>query len=100
MALTKEDLTRIKSFIEGSADNLARIVAKGFEQTATKNDIARLEAKIAKVELEVVEIKERVVYIERDTAEIRKGLISRMELEDILVRISLVERKLGIKSGK
>ena len=97
MALTKQDLSQIKDIVhdevEGAVDELARIVNKGFEQTATKSDIARLE-------LEIHEIKERVTYIERDIAEIRKGLISRVELEDILARLLLVEKKLGIESGK
>jgi len=93
MALTKEDQVYIADTVNNAVDNLARIVAKGFEQTATKQDIARLE-------LEIMEVKERVTYIERDIAEIRKGLMSRIELEDIWARLSLVEKKLGIQSGK
>ena len=97
MVLSKQD---VKEVVQEGVEELARIVSKGFEQTATKSDISRLETKIAKLELEVLEVKERVSYIERDTAEIRKGLISRMELEDIWARLSLVEKKLGIVSGK
>src|SRR3989344_8433763 len=104
MVFTKEDLSHIKGVVHGEVESaveeLARIVNKGFEQTATKNDIIDLKHDIARLEAEIMEVKERVAYIERDTAEIRKGLISRVELEDILARISLVERKLGIKSGK
>jgi predicted nucleic acid-binding Zn-ribbon protein len=100
MVLTKGDQKYIADTVNGAVDNLARIVAKGFEQTATKDDIARLEVKIAKLELEIMEVKERVTYIERDIAEIRKGLISRVELDDIWARLSLVEKKLGIVSGK
>ena len=107
MVLTKEDQVYIADTVNNAVDNLARIVAKGFEQTATKNDmvglkndIVSLKTDIARLELEILEVKERVSYIERDTAEIRKGLISRVELEDIWARLSLVEKKLGIISGK
>lgn len=93
MPLTKEDKQYIKDTMVQSIDNFAEIVAKSFEQVATKSDIAKLE-------LEILEVKERVSYIERDIAEIRKGLISRVELEDILARLLLVEKKLGIQSGK
>lgn len=68
MALTKKDLSQIKGVVgeatktlsskqdlDSALENLARIVAKGFEQTATKKDVARLE-------LEIHEIKERVSY--------------------------------------
>lgn len=113
MALTKEDLSQIKGVVgeatkslpskqdlDSVIENLARMVAKGFEQTATKTDITGLKSDIARLELEIMEVKERVIYIERDTAEIRKGLISRVELEDIWARLLLVEKKLGIVSGK
>jgi len=96
MALTKEDLSQIRGLLDNKIDDFARVVAKSFEQVATKTDITSLKSDIAKLELEIMEIKERVIYIERDIAEIRKGLISRMELEDILARLSLVEKKLGI----
>ncbi|KKT41577.1 MAG: hypothetical protein UW30_C0006G0004 [Candidatus Giovannonibacteria bacterium GW2011_GWA2_44_13b] len=98
MVLTKEDQVYIADTVNNAVDNLARIVAKGFEQTT--GDIAGLKKDIARLELEISEVKERVSYIERDIAEIRKGLISRVELEDIWARLLLVEKKLGIQSGK
>lgn len=115
MTLTKQDMNEIKGTIDGSLkgfevkigqkiddkiDDFARVVAKSFEQVATKMDVAGLKNDIARLELEIAEVKERVIYIERDTAEIRKSLISRMEMEDIMARLLLVEKKLGIKSGK
>ena len=39
-----------KKFVEDQVEKLAHIVAKGFEQTATKDDITRLEENITRLE--------------------------------------------------
>lgn len=94
-------------------DQLARMIVKGFAETATKHDIERLDKRMDgfdarmdgldkrmdRIELKIAHIEARIAQIERDIAEIRKSLISRNELEDILGRISYIERKLGIISG-
>lgn len=38
--------------------------------------------------------------IYHDVSEIRRNFVSRIELDDVLARLSLVEKKLKIKSGK
>lgn len=42
----------------------------------------------------------RLGSVERDVAEIRKHFVYRDEFEDALARLRLVEKKLGIHSGK
>jgi len=99
-------------------DDLARMVKVGFDETAKKVDMDkrfeqvdkrfeqvdkrfdRLETRMDRFETRLAHIDARITVIERDIAEIRKELIPRMEIEDIMARLSLVERKLGIKSGK
>ena len=85
-------------------DDLARMVKVGFDETAKKVDMdkrfERLDARMDRFEARLAHIDARITVIERDIAEIRKELIPRMEIEDIMARLSLVERKLGIKSGK
>lgn len=41
-------------------DNLAAMVARGFENTATKDDIRRLEGRMDKLEKKLVELTETV----------------------------------------
>ncbi|MEK9175662.1 MAG: hypothetical protein AAB795_03690 [Patescibacteria group bacterium] len=45
-------------------------------------------------------LEARMSTMERDVSEIRKHFIYRDEFEDALARLRLVEKKLGIKSGK
>ena len=67
MILNKEDLSQIKDVVHGevesAVDELARIVNKGFEQTATKTEVAGLKNDIARLELEIMEVKERIILL-------------------------------------
>ena len=49
-----------KKFVEDQIEKLAHMVAKGFEQTATKDDITRLEESITRVEENVVRLEGKV----------------------------------------
>lgn len=49
-----------KKFIQEENEKLAIMVAKGFEQTATKADIERLEGRIIQVEGEIVRFEEKI----------------------------------------
>lgn len=111
MSLTQKDLTQIKGIVHGevneAVDTLARIVNKGFERTASKDELKDLETKIGSLEAKVDQLQLRIAHldartaaIERDTAEIRKQIISHNTFDDIVGRVSYLERKLGIKSGK
>lgn len=98
MAITKADISQIKGVVRSEVDNLARIVAKGFEQVDKRFE--QVDKRFDSLEARIAHLDARVAMIERDVAEIRKSLISRMELEDLMARIKYVELKLGIKSGK
>lgn len=111
MTLTKQDISSIKGVVRqevGEAvDTLARIVNKGFENTASKNEFKNLEIKIDNLETKVDQLQLRIAHldartatIERDTAEIRKQIISHNTFDDIVGRVAYLERKLGVKSGK
>ena len=104
MSLTQKDLSQIKGIVHGEAseavDTLARIVNKGFDHTASKNELKSLEIKVDQLQLRIVHIDARTATIERDTAEIRKQIILHNAFDDIIGRVAYLERKLGIKSGK
>lgn len=92
-------------------DNLAQMVAKGFEQTATKEDIRRLTAdlnttkadlggKIDALDDKVNILDNKVNKIERDVSDVKDNLISKLDFEDLTARVKYTETKLGIESGK
>lgn len=49
-----------KKFIQEENEKLAIMVAKGFDQTATKVGIERLEGRIVQVEGEIVRLEEKI----------------------------------------
>ena len=117
--LTKKDLSKIKNVVHDEVENLARIVARGFEavdkrfeqidkrfEAVDKRFEAvdkRFEAADKRFELiaaSLMNINARLDVIEGDVSYIRRNFVSRDEFEDALARISLLERKVGIKSGK
>ena len=53
-----------KKFVEDQIEKLAHMVAKGFGQTATKNDITRLEENITRLEESITRVEENVVRLE------------------------------------
>lgn len=115
MALTKQDINAIKGAIDSGIgkkiddkiENLAGMIKRGFDETATKEDFKRLDLRMDKFdgrmdrfENSLAHIDAQITAIDQDIVEMRKDLIPRMEIEDILARLLLVERKLGIVSGK
>ena len=89
MALTKKDLSQIKGVVHGEIENLAKIVARGFEG---------VDKRFEQVDGRLSHISARMDAMERDVSEIRKHFVYRDEFEDALARIALLEKKLGIKS--
>ncbi|PIR96123.1 MAG: hypothetical protein COT92_02870 [Candidatus Doudnabacteria bacterium CG10_big_fil_rev_8_21_14_0_10_42_18] len=61
-----------------SIDDLAVMVAQGFENTATKDDIARLDQGLEEVKLRL------------------DGVAYRFELAELQKRIQLLEKRVGI----
>jgi hypothetical protein len=84
-------------------DELAQMVAKGFEQTATKDDIAQIRAEMAtKDDLKELEQRMEANFrdVRRDLDDLKKDRVSRIEFDDLMARMKLVETKLEIVSGK
>ena len=89
---------------EITMEQLAGMVKRGFDETARKSDV---DKQFTEVKTEIKEIKNQfppiykeLAAIGRDVAEIKRDYVYREEFEDIMARLSLVERKLGIRSGK
>lgn len=87
-------------------EELAIMVKKGFEATASKTDIERLEKRMERFEERMGSFEGRLNYsdarlgrIEADISEMRGELVYRHEFEDVLGRVKYLERKLGIESG-
>ena len=82
-------------------EDLARIMNRGFDHLlSTTSKKADIDKQFEQVNVRLDHLSARLVVVERDIADIRKHFIYRDEFEDALARISLVEKKLGIKSGK
>ncbi|MDP3947160.1 MAG: hypothetical protein Q8Q41_00520 [bacterium] len=98
MALAKEDLQKIKGVVHGEVENLAHIIAKGFEGVDKRFE--QVDKRFDKLEVEVAHISATFIMMQRDLEEIGKAFVRRDELQDVLARLRLVEQKLGIQSGK
>lgn len=102
MALTKKDLSQIKGAVhdevEEAVETLATIVNKSFN--AVQKQIELLDKKIELIGGELKHINARLNTIEHDIADIRKHFVYRDEFEHAIARIALLEKKLGIRSGK
>ena len=99
-------------------EKLARMIKRGFDETATKQELRvfsentdkqfkEVDRQFKEVDRQFKEVKSELAYgraemavMSRDVAEIRKHFVYRDEFEDALARILLLEKKLGIKSGK
>lgn len=82
------DVTASKEDIERLEDQMTRLE----EQMATKEDVQKLEARLDHLDA-------RAGRIEADIHELQEGVVYRHEFEDALGRIKYIERKLGIESG-
>lgn len=109
MALTKKDLAEIKSIVAGTVlveiENLARIVAKGFESVDKRFEqvdkrFEQADKRSERLESEIRHMSAEMGTMQQDVAEIRKHFVYRDEFEDALARILLLEKTVGIKSGK
>ena len=79
------------------------MVQKGFEETAKKADLDRLESRVKEIEAKMNEgfnkVDTRLYNLERDVSDIKTKL-THLELENLPERVAYIERKLGIKSRK
>lgn len=93
-------------------EQLAVMVQRGFKDIDKRFELfdkrfELIERRIAHIEAEIQHINARLDHmdarlntIEHDIAEIRKHLVYRDEFEDALARIAVLEKKLGVRSGK
>ncbi|MEK7576221.1 MAG: hypothetical protein AAB482_00865 [Patescibacteria group bacterium] len=95
----------VRQAVHSEVENLARIVAKGFESVDKRFEqvnkrFEQVDRRFESIEFKLEHIDTRLGVVEHDTAEIRRHFIYRDEFEDALARITLLEKKLNIKSGK
>lgn len=76
------------------------MIVKGFENTATKDDVKQLENRIDGLDQRMDHMDARMGRMEADLNEIRSHIVYRHEFEDLMVRVKYLEQKLGIESGK
>jgi hypothetical protein len=84
-------------------DDLAKMINEGFKSTATKEDVAALRTemneKFDSVETRLDHLDARVGRIEADVHMLRDEMVHRQEFQDVLDRVTYIEKKLGIESG-
>ena len=106
-------------------EDLAIMVNKGFENTATKDDLKELETelkcdinridsrldtvdgrldsidgRLGNVDSRLDSIDRRLAVVETDISEIRKTYVDPQQFEDLMARVKYIEVKLGVESGK
>jgi len=86
-------------------DNLAIIINTGFEEARKDRNerfakvderFAKVDERFAKVDERFMEVNARLGLIEKDI----KTLVTKEEFDDLFYRVSYIEQKLGIESGK
>ena len=114
MSFTNDDKKYIKDTVSECVDNLAHIVARGFELTATKEDIKQLDIRIDHLDDRMDHLDGRIDHLDgevqhinatlnvmsQDIADIKKHFVYRYEFEDLMARVKYLEKKLNIDSGK
>lgn len=89
-----------------SVEELARITNRSFKELGGLMDLGfekLTEAVVSLtkgVEQNFQHVNARLDTIEHDVAEIRKHFVYRDEFENVIARLSVIEKKLGIRGGK
>ena len=95
---------------EHEIETLAEMINEGFKTTASKEDITevkedmkemegRLTTRLDTLDGRVDILDARLGRIEADVHALRDEMIHRREFEDVLDRVTYIEKKLGIESG-
>ncbi len=79
-------------------EKLAIFTVNGFEKI--EKDIGGLKTDMATVKATVSETDDRMRKLEKSVFRIESEMITPIDIEDLLGRVSYIERKLGIESGK
>jgi predicted nucleic acid-binding Zn-ribbon protein len=123
--VTLESLAVSVDGLTNGLDKLARSVAKGFANTATKDDLKEVETKLDKrlvrleigyinvnsrlesVENKVDHLNARAGHVETQIDSMNKKMVNietkmipRDEFDDLSSRVKYTEKKLNIKSGR
>jgi tetrahydromethanopterin S-methyltransferase subunit G len=80
-------------------DDLARMINEGFTNTATKEDINGVNARLDGIDSRLDNLGASVGRIEVDVHALRGEMLHRREFDDVLDRVQYIEKKLGIESG-
>jgi hypothetical protein len=72
------------------------MINEGFKSTATKDDVKGMEERLT---TRLDHLDARVGRIEADVHALRDEMVHRREFEDVLDRVTYLEKKLGIQSG-
>lgn len=88
--------------LAGTIDNLAIMVAKGFDSVEKKfdevnNRIGKVEKEIGEVKNDIAEVKENLVATRRDVLEIGDRFVPRYEFHDLLICFDKLEQKVNTK---
>ena len=84
--------------IEGMFESFVEFVTETFKEQEYKN--SKTYEKVMDVQTDVNDVRSRVRNIERDMKEIKETIVPPMEFEDLNGRVSYIEKKMGIVSGK
>jgi hypothetical protein len=84
-------------------ETLAKMINEGFKTTATKDDVTALRSEMNEkfdvVNSHLNNLDARVGRIEADVHMVRDEMVHRQEFQDVLDRVTYIEKKLGIESG-
>jgi hypothetical protein len=84
-------------------ETLAEMINEGFKTTATKDDVTALRSEMNEkfdvVNSHLNNLDARVGRIEADVHMLRDEMVHRQEFQDVLDRVTYIEKKLGIESG-
>ena len=105
MSLTKKDLSQIKEVVDASVEGLAVIVNKGFQAVDKRFEqvdkrFEQIDKHLEQVDSHLHRIDLRLDTVEHDMSEIRKHFVYRDEFENVIARLSAVEKKMGIHEHK
>lgn len=88
---------KIAEKIDSKIDDLAGMIKRGFDETATKAELNSFKTVVAE---KFDHMHARLSAIESGVEEIQKHFIYRYEFEDLMARVKYLETKLGVESGK
>ncbi|HEY4506371.1 MAG TPA: hypothetical protein VJJ24_02920 [Candidatus Paceibacterota bacterium] len=83
-----------------AVEDLAAMTANGFANTATKNDLVKVEKRLDKLENEASHTNARLGRIETEVEQINRKMFTKDEFDDLSARVKYLEIKAGVKSGK